>query len=47
MFHSERWFAWFPVTTRNGGTVWLQTVIRERSVTPKATTPWRYYATTN
>lgn len=44
MFRTEKWFAWFPVATRNGGTVWLNTVLRERSETAKGVTPWRYYS---
>lgn len=40
----DTWFAWFPVQTQNGGVVWLRTVARERTVTAKHSTPWRYYA---
>ncbi|SFB52599.1 hypothetical protein SAMN03159496_04669 [Rhizobium sp. NFR07] len=43
----ESWFAWFPVvvrTLRGKRLAWLETVQRERIVSPYSSGPFRYYA---
>lgn len=47
MFRGENWFAWFPVIVRQAGgrrLAWLETVWRERIVSPQGSGPYRYYA---
>lgn len=46
-FEKENWFAWFPVSVRKRGgrrIAWLETVRRERIVSPYYCGPYRYYA---
>ena len=48
MFEREKWFAWFPVMVRTAyGTsfAWLETVVRERFITNRSASKWRYYIT--
>ena len=47
MFRGENWLAWFPVVVRHSGgrrLAWLETVWRERAVSPYGGGPYRYYA---
>lgn len=47
MIRGGAWFAWFPVlvsTYRGKRIAWLETVHRERVISPYGSGPFRYYA---